>query len=323
MKKGFLTLAFGKALYIQMAKALAISMRLHGLKSPLAIVTDTSDLEINHLFDKVIKYNPSYGSGVSQKIHVDLYTPFEETIFIDSDCLVYKNPELLWNTYKTNQPFGIMGAKTLTSSDQHYAVNNLKVFLKILNLSKMHDINTGIFYFDNTAMKSLFFEKCREIYNDRDRLPFKVFKDSPVNDEPIFAAALEILSINPLKWDEVNILGFASGKLKNINKINVLNGNSYFIRDGLAVHPMVIHFHVYSQNFFIYRREIKRLEIQNKFIADLLSLILLFPKCTIFSLRYSIRKTYNTFIFPALCKSLSPKSYEKLSSIAKKILNNK
>jgi hypothetical protein len=30
-----------------------------------------------------------YGSGVVQKLYLDRYSPFDETLFIDSDCLLY------------------------------------------------------------------------------------------------------------------------------------------------------------------------------------------------------------------------------------------
>jgi hypothetical protein len=38
-------------------------------------------------FDIILPLRAEYGKGVVQKLHLDLYTPFQSTLFVDSDCL--------------------------------------------------------------------------------------------------------------------------------------------------------------------------------------------------------------------------------------------
>ena len=102
MSQVIITIAYGSEKYIKMARALALSYRRFHPTRQFAIITDElHQAEMSKYFDVVILFNPNYGHGVVQKLHVDLYSPFEETLLVDSDCLFYKSPENLWDLYKS------------------------------------------------------------------------------------------------------------------------------------------------------------------------------------------------------------------------------
>jgi len=81
-----------------MGRALALSIRHHNKGEQLAVVTDTSEY-FDEVYDHVIPVDLSYGTGVTQKLHLDRYTPFEKTLFIDSDCLMYGHCDPLWEFF--------------------------------------------------------------------------------------------------------------------------------------------------------------------------------------------------------------------------------
>ena len=79
-----------------MAKVLARSLAIHSPDIPSAVVTDSSDRGLADLYDHVVQFRPEFGSGLTQKVYLDAYSPFKETLFIDSDCLVIRDISYLW-----------------------------------------------------------------------------------------------------------------------------------------------------------------------------------------------------------------------------------
>ena len=47
-----------------------------------------------------------WGSGLEQKLYLDKYTCFEETLFVDADSIVVKDVEGLWEFF-SNVSFGV------------------------------------------------------------------------------------------------------------------------------------------------------------------------------------------------------------------------
>ena len=275
--RGFLTIAYGDSKYITMANALALSIRLHSPNALLAVVTDRINLDVQ-LFDFIIPVNLDYPSGVAQKLFVDKYTPFEETIFIDSDCLCYKDINNIWDLYENVQGFGIKGWGYLTEEDKsYYAVNDLQKFFEVAGVKKIGLFNSGVFYFDKSPKSYKVFEIARQLFEHRQNLSLKNFKNSLVNDEPIFALSLEKNGIDILPLgNENHVMLTPSGILENQYKINVLTGCSSFKKNGDLVEPFIIHYHVDCSDFFIYWRDVFRLNtkkyslvIASSFIVDL------------------------------------------------------
>jgi hypothetical protein len=83
---GFLTMAYGHDRYFRQAENMALSLKRHMLDGPLAIVTDRK--VVGPLFDIAIPMKPFSKAGVVHKVDLYNYSPFQETFFIDSDCIV-------------------------------------------------------------------------------------------------------------------------------------------------------------------------------------------------------------------------------------------
>ena len=94
MAKSVLTIATGKQLYIEMAVNLARSFKLwnDGSGIDFHLVTDLPQ----HLpadvkaFVKIVQVQPGeFGAGFTPKLYLDKLAPEGQTIFIDSDCVIY------------------------------------------------------------------------------------------------------------------------------------------------------------------------------------------------------------------------------------------
>src|ERR1700742_5030185 len=83
---GFITIAMGDEQYLRQARLFLLSLRRNMPDVPLAIVTDSQHLA--PCADIIIPADTEIPVGVLHKVFLDKYTPFSETLFIDSDCVV-------------------------------------------------------------------------------------------------------------------------------------------------------------------------------------------------------------------------------------------
>ena len=269
--RGFITIAYGAVKYIKMGKSLARSIRFNSPGCKIAVVTDSNDQELRSLFDYVVDLNTDWPPGVAQKLYLDHYSPFDETIFIDSDCLVYKDLGQIWDYFQQLRDFGIKGYSYLKAEDTHYSIEDLSICLGKLKLNRMASFNSGVIYFNKSQTSLDVFTSAREIYERRQELTLKEFKNAPVNDEPIFALAMETHDIEILPWDNAVVMGTYSGDVKNKNGINVLKRQAQYIKNNELLDPMIIHFHFECQDYFIFFLEAQRLKHQGSVLSKPLS----------------------------------------------------
>lgn len=85
MSRGFITIATGDKKYHEMAKTLVRSYKLTSA-SPVrfGVITDEADDKFEE-FDDVVLIKDATCSYMD-KIDIMRYSPYDETIFIDSDC---------------------------------------------------------------------------------------------------------------------------------------------------------------------------------------------------------------------------------------------
>ena len=263
MSAGLITIAYGPHKYMRMAEALALSYRRYHPKLPFCVVTDEANAErLADYYDIVRIIDPSYGKGVAQTLCVDRYSPFDETLFVDSDCVFYHDPALTWTAYATDD-FVIKGWRYLSRQDEHVNVGNLGLLLEQTGLEKMGSFNSGLFYFRNTERAQRLFDTARAIYERRGDLAFKPFKNAPVAHEPVLAIAMEMCGIGFSPWDpQTGMETWIS--MRDMQSVNVLRGNSKVTKHGKTVEPALIHYNVDGQISLAYLRDIFRLLYENK-----------------------------------------------------------
>jgi len=108
MSKGVLTLAFGSKKFADMAVGLALSIRRNSPGQSLAIVTDNATDDRLAIFDYRIPLPEDLPRDLTAKLFLDSLTPFTETLFIDADCLVFKDLSYIWNKLSCH-PFAAFG----------------------------------------------------------------------------------------------------------------------------------------------------------------------------------------------------------------------
>lgn len=253
--RGILTLAYGERRFIEQARSLAHSLELHAPGLPRAIVTDSEDPGLRELFT-VIPYRPEFGSGVRQKLYLDLYSPFEETLFIDSDCLVLGDLSSFWQAF-AGQAFGVPGFRYLErgSTDPYLDVNHV---LDTLQLTRLPKFNGGVYYFNRSAASATFFETARKLLDDWNSLNFQEFRGNGPADEALYSVAMAMRDIAPVfmnpggMWTPVGYTGRF--------RLDAIKGSCSFMKEGMLLTPEVIHFPGEYGYLFAYTRERSRLQ---------------------------------------------------------------
>lgn len=292
--KGILTLAHGKPRYLNMAKVLAMSLQLHSNEIPRAVITDSSDPDLRRLYPIHIPLKPEFGAGVQQKIYLDQYSPFEETLFIDSDCIVVNNINSLWDIF-SGVSFGVVGGQV---HDGYWFMDISKICSNF-GLNSIPQFNSGLCYFKNNDQVKAIYQTAREILQNYNQLGLGQFRGGQA-DEPIFAIALAKHGVCAI-GDGGSTMRTPIGICGPL-KIDVLEGFCRFNKEGVCVSPAIVHFCGDFAKGFYYKRERLKLYLAtrsrrlNYFISLLVNAIF-YPPHTVYQGLRSVYKALKTIPF--------------------------
>jgi hypothetical protein len=217
-------------------------------------------------YDVVVVIDLSYGKGVVQKLSIDRYSPFDQTLFIDSDCLFYKDPIQSWKAYATGD-FVIKGRNYLGPGQRHENVKDLIALFEKTGITRMANFNSGMFYFRKGELADRLFARARALYERRTELGLKPFKNAPVADEPVISVAMEMCGIEMHQWDPT--AGMETWMhMRDMRHVNVIKGQSTVTKHGKTLAPAVIHYHVGGQLSFAYQRDTFRLAYENRLLTE-------------------------------------------------------
>lgn len=280
--RGVLTIAIGRR-YRDMALSLARSLWLFNPNERIAIVTDDCD-QFSSLVGPliIVPYNASFGTGVRQKMHLDYYTPFEQTLFIDSDCLVFGSLKNIWeDCAKVN--FGVFGDDITDLRSWWYFKEASATFLA--KFPKIPRFNGGLYYFLKNMEAAAVFSQARNFAEEYSKSGLASFR-SEVPDEPCYAVAFGRLGLSALsnsvgRFATPDEFGFCSVKA------DVLRGQMTYKKNGMERIVTVAHFFGGWTGTYLYQIETFRL----KFNSGILKAIIP-PAAKLFG-----DVSYSTFLF--------------------------
>jgi hypothetical protein len=249
-------MAFGKERFIEMAKWLGMSLRLNAPNLPSAILTDSSDPELAELYTHVIKHTPEMGDNMYPKFCLDQLSPFDETIYIDTDCLVLNNLDDLFKVFE-NQYFGVSSFGYLTS--KHTATDvDVPFVLNRFHLERLPKFNGGLYYFRRGPEAAALFHTARTLLADAKNLRIGNYKGGGFSDEPLFALAIALHNIELVSAVPRGMFTplYSRGPIV----LDVFGGKCCFRKRGALVNPDVVHFSLGYRECFAYHREVWKLK---------------------------------------------------------------
>jgi hypothetical protein len=252
MTRGIITIALGTETYLRMAKDLALSARKHCGTTPRAVVTDSSDAELAALFDIVIPVDTSLGDPLFQKLCLDKYSPFDETLFIDCDSLIVGDVDFIWRACE-GRSSTFVGQKQTTGS---WYGADVATICKACHVEWLGTLNSGMIYFRSGEAASKMFDSGRRAQRRCRELGFDLFRGNTYSDEIGFSIAFGEHAVEPLDDPDGLTMRTPIG-IEGKMQIDVLRGYCRFVKRGQPVAPTVVHFATWQFHPTYYRERAK------------------------------------------------------------------
>ncbi len=162
--RGYLTMAVGSTHYLEMAVDMALSLREH-TRLPVAIAVDeTLRAAIRdrypRVFDEVVALPERYMNGRALKYGCAEASPFETTIFVDSDCVVLGELDSVTQSLN-GDPLKMVGELLTRADDEIHHGFSTRELMSKFGLDRYLKTNSGLFCF----RKSSALEIMDECYN--------------------------------------------------------------------------------------------------------------------------------------------------------------
>lgn len=235
---GVLTIAVGASRYIKQAEVLLLSLRLHMPDLKLAVVTDSDALR--GFADVLLPVDRSFPISTAQKVIIDQYSPFSETLFIDSDCMVTRSfYEELAEIRKFEFTPVLEQWLNPSQSDQYFV--DLKSTLKMIKGDRFAKFNGGIYYFKKSPVALRVFDVARDYYRNFEILGILPFDSGGAGDESVLALAMAHCGLTDLYNDGGKLMRTPVG-VRGRFSIDPLGGGTRFEKYGKLVEPAICHF---------------------------------------------------------------------------------
>jgi hypothetical protein len=217
-RSGVLLIAMGKPSYGRLAAALAATIKSGSPSLPLALAW-SGDVRaglgharelFDHLIpiDAVLSGRPEHREPFFVKLCVDELTPFEETLFIDADSLIYPGVDLrkdLWRyagrDFVPTTSF-VWDLERVPAGAPYMCWGPLQTIVDLFGLKRpVIQAHSYYFYFSKTRRASDLFECGRQVHrmlsSDKHRFKAHLDDEGRVPDELAFGVATSMVGVEP------------------------------------------------------------------------------------------------------------------------------
>lgn len=305
--RNVLTIATSKKLFVDMAVNLARSFWLWNAGNNIIfyLATDQPQYVPEDLkaFVKIILIPPGeLGESFSTKLHLDKLAPAGQTLFIDSDCLVFGNIDVVFERFK-GHPVSVIG--NYMSEGEWFG--DIRKICQQYNVPHLPQFNGGIYYLENGPAAKEVYSTARELEKKYDEIGFVRLRNHP-NDELSMALAMQLHGQTPI-IDDGTIMSDPKA-CPGGYKIDIISGKRWLINPPAPnpkhqawypferVSPLIVHFLGYYTQHYPYRREVYRLNkaLTNRlnWVAEIKSVITIeYPERMKNFLKNTLRPIYH------------------------------
>lgn len=155
---------------------------------PFAIMCDREN-EYTALFDEVIIFEPT------QHVYFDKFellklAPYDETIFIDADCLAYADLNQFWDYFAQADDFSASGSNySIDCEGGLFQVNEIGSYQERVRWKP--DIHGGLYFIRKGKTCDAIYKDCQEIGRNYDKFNWPDIC-APYADEPVLCLAMAV-----------------------------------------------------------------------------------------------------------------------------------
>lgn len=245
---GILTMCHASDWHKAIGLALSVRARCPGL--PIAVVRPPSlHGRLSPYFDVYIDEIPGL-RGFSHKLHLDQYSPFEKTLFLDADMLAMRDLRLLM-AHWSGCDFTARG-RLLDGGISNFGLDR-RVVLCRLGKPRFSCVDgAGHYYFESPNCNAVF-SRAREILGEYSRWA----PGARVADEDLLGIVMTERGIHPFACGK-QVVGFVKAMRGRAIGVDLLKGRcSYVDLAGDHVEPFLLHF-AYNMSPIFYHNLLRK-----------------------------------------------------------------
>lgn len=149
-RRGFVTLATGRGAFLEMAVDMALSLRDH-TDLPIGLIADASLAdrardEFGSVFDEVSVLPDRFLAGRIRKYGVAAASPFEESLYVDADCVVLGSLDHLFEALAEHD-VALLGEQLTREDDENHHGFSTRRLMERFDLDRYLKTNSGVFAF--------------------------------------------------------------------------------------------------------------------------------------------------------------------------------
>ncbi len=301
MKRGFVTIATGNEQYYKIAYNLLRSYRYFSAEPlPFAIVCDKEN-SFTEAFDDVIILENATRSYID-KLSLLKVIPYEETIFIDADCLAYADLNVLFDMFDGADDVSCFGKVLPRESEEgFFKLGDIGQYAdKVQFCISMHG---GIMFFRKSDILTKVYDACCEIKDHYYDYKFRYFRDPA--DEPLMALSMAIYGLRPIPTlnpskDAAPIFSFYPVDGNGLYA-DILNGKVRVKRGQFRYSAIMVHFGTVSTKEKMYLLEEENLNLLCDGKTSKNSLRAFFKPYRISLFADNMRKKYKKWLYNTKC----------------------
>jgi hypothetical protein len=253
MSKGYLLFAINSPTvdYGKLAYACALSIKLtqpEGYNNVSIVTQDPSTIDFKHnIFDHIIEYQGPTGMDVRSRGYD--FTPYDETVLLDSDLLFLNKVDHYWEAVKDMEML-------IATCPRNYKHQRFKYghYRKVFVDHQLDDVYSAWTYFKKTPNVQEFFDTVKLLTDNptftiKEMLPKGVMKTVPTDEA--FALALKITEIDAIRpeWSFPSIThmkGLVQGWHRPVNewtdKVRMLVHNDAQVKISVWQQKDILHY---------------------------------------------------------------------------------
>lgn len=185
--RGYLTLAAGSVRYLEMAVDMALSLREH-TGHPIALACDEEIARQTltvypTVFDDVRPVGADFRDGRALKYGVAEASPWDETVFVDADCLVLDSLDHAFDAL-SEHPMAFLGELLTRADNENHHGFSTRRLMRVFALDHYLKTNSGFFAFRTEPAKPIMRECLRCFLEEaRPRLSLSFLRGAWLGDE--------------------------------------------------------------------------------------------------------------------------------------------
>ena len=236
--QGYQIFALGPDRYLKMAVTCAQSLRRIDPKRPIQLVTDRPSYA-SRLFSEVTEFRYPDLAGPLAKLKLHEHLVFDQTMYIDSDCIAFRSVEFFWNLLQT-RGVALLGTKR-TEGEWHDG--DIGDWCRRFGIPYVVKTNTGFMFMTKQDATRELFETAWTIWQEFGNFTGRDHRGLGPPQEPFIGVASGRNGLDPLPWnlkEGGRLMQSTVGSSKRV--FNLEQGVASFKKAGVSMSPCIVHF---------------------------------------------------------------------------------